>query len=83
MDVLKDLENFIINELTAGLGITSLMPDEDLLEQGIIDSMRLMKLITFIEETYGISVTDEEIVPENFQRLNSIVALVQKKLLKK
>ena len=44
----------------------------NLIERGIIDSMSLVRLISFIEENYEIQVQDEDIVPENFSSLNKI-----------
>ena len=48
----------------------------DLIERGIVDSMSLVRLIGFIEEEYGIRVSDEEIVPEHFSSLRKITAFI-------
>ncbi len=48
----------------------------NLLERGIIDSMSLVRLISFLEEHYEIQVQDEDIVPENFSTLNKIAGFV-------
>jgi len=79
MSIIKDLERFLINEIAVNLDKKSLTPDEDLLEKGIIDSLGIMKLILFMEETFGIAVADDEIVPENFQTLNNMVKFVEQK----
>jgi acyl carrier protein len=84
MSILKDLERVLLTEIIAvDLEIKSLSPDEDLLEKGIIDSIGIMKLILFIEETLGIKVDDEDIVPENFQTLNNMVKFIEHKMQKK
>lgn len=80
MSIIKDLERFLINEIAVNLDKKSLTPDEDLLEKGIIDSLGIMKLILFMEETFRIAVTDDEIVPENFQTLNNMVKFVEQKM---
>ena len=82
MDLLKDLEKALLTEIGAIVPNSkkSLTPDEDLLEQGIIDSLGIMKLIVFMEGTCGIAVSDEEIVPENFQTLNQMVRFVEGKM---
>jgi len=80
MSILEDLEKFLLTEIAVDLGKKSLGPDEDLLEQGIIDSLGIMKLVLFMEETYGIAVADEEIVPENFQTPNNMVKFVEQKM---
>jgi acyl carrier protein len=44
----------------------------NLIARGIVDSMSLVRLISFIEENYEIKVRDEDMVPENFSSLNKI-----------
>ncbi len=80
MMILEELDKFVLVEFSGDFSKKSLEPDEDLLEQGIIDSLGIMKLILFIEETFSITVLDEEIVPENFQCLNSMVKFVEQKI---
>lgn len=72
MNIQEMLKNYLLMEIAADLEKESLAPDEDLLEQGIIDSMGIMHLIAFMEENFGIVVDDREIVPENFQTLQSM-----------
>jgi len=80
MNILGDLEKVLITEIAVDLGKKSLNPDEDLLEGGIIDSLGIMKLVLFLEESYGIHVNDEDIIPENFQCLSSMVKFVEQQL---
>ena len=54
-----------------------------LLENGIIDSTGVLELIAFIEETYGIKVEDEEIVPENLDTILDITFFINQKLSQK
>jgi acyl carrier protein len=80
MSILKDLEKVLLTEIAVNLEKKSLAPDEDLLEKGIIDSLGIMKLVVFIEETFGIEVIDEEIIPENFQTINMMVKFIEQKI---
>jgi len=80
MTTSKNIEKFLVTEIAADLGKQSLGPDENLLEQRIIDSMGILKLIVFLEKTYGIQVMDEEVVPENFQSLNIMVKFIEQKM---
>ena len=80
MTILENLEKVLLTEIAVDLGKKSLDPNEDLLEQGIIDSLGIMKLVLFMEETYSIAVVDEEIVPENFQTVNMMVKFVEQKM---
>lgn len=79
MNILNSIERVLLTEIATGLDKKSLEPDEDLLDQGIIDSLGIMKLIAFIEDTFNLKIDDGEIIPENFQSLNSLVAFVQQK----
>jgi len=80
MRILGNLEKFLLTEIAVDLGKKSLDPNEDLLEQGIIDSLGIMKLVLFLEESYGIQVDDQDITPENFQCLSSMVKYVEQQL---
>ena len=51
--------------------------DDNLIEEGIIDSMGLMQMIQFIEEHTGLRVPDDQVLPENFQSISSIEQLVE------
>lgn len=79
-EMMKDLETFLLREVAADIGRRSLMPGEDLLGQRIIDSLGILRLVTFLEERHGIRIADAEIVPENFQDLNSIARFVEGKM---
>ena len=52
---------------------------DSLLETGILDSMGVLELVEFIEGEFRISVTDEDLLPDNFQSIERIAAFVQQK----
>ena len=80
MQILENIEKVLLTEIAGDSGKKSINPDEDLLEQRFVDSLGLMKLILHIENTFGIKVEDEDIIPENFQSLNSMATFVSKKI---
>jgi acyl carrier protein len=51
-------------------------PEDNLLDLGLIDSVGLLNLITFLESTAGIRVPEEEMVPDNFESVVAIEAFV-------
>ena len=54
--------------------------DSDLLvEEGIIDSFGIMSLLGFLEEQFAIQIGGDELLPENFQSIAAITALVERK----
>jgi acyl carrier protein len=50
------------------------------LEEGIVDSTGVLELVMFVEETFGITVQDEELVPQNFDSVSQLAAYVRRKL---
>jgi acyl carrier protein len=80
MTIVEELEKFMMAEVAVDHDKNSLGPDEDLLDQGILDSLGVMKLVVFLEKTFSIEVADEDIVPENFQNLNMIAKFVEQKM---
>jgi len=53
--------------------------DASFLEMGIIDSTGVLELVSYLEETFEITVGDEELIPENLDSLNSICSYLDKK----
>ena len=51
---------------------------EDLIDDGILDSLDLVTLITEINDRLDVSIPPEEIIPENFNSAEAIWALVEK-----
>ena len=68
------VENFLFGDETAVKENTSF------LEQGIIDSTGILELVMFLEETYGIKIEDEELIPENLDSLINIARFIERKL---
>ena len=50
-----------------------------LLDAGIIDSTGVLEVIMFIETTFGVSVEDSEMLPENLDSIERIAAFVARK----
>ena len=53
--------------------------DEPLLKNGLIDSLGILDLVTFLENEFGIAVSDEDLLPENFGSIHSLTNFVQQK----
>ncbi len=50
--------------------------DDQLLENGLLDSLGILDVVTYLEEEFNISVLDEELIPDNFQSISKISAYV-------
>jgi acyl carrier protein len=77
--VKDQVRQFVTEELAAAKGITSVRDDESLIENGVVDSLGIFRLVTFLEETFGVKIGDEEISAENLQSVDMIEQLVLSK----
>jgi acyl carrier protein len=50
---------------------------DSLLDGGIVDSMGVLELVDFIQQEFGVQVSDEELLPENFQSIQQLAAFVR------
>ena len=79
MDDLKNkIKTFIIENFLFG-NANGLNDDTSFLEEGIIDSTGVLELVTFLEETFAITVDDEELIPENLDSISNVTVFVEKK----
>ena len=58
----------------------SLQNAESLLDSGVMDSTGVLELIAFIEETYGITIEDSEMLPENLDSIDRVSDFVARKI---
>lgn len=70
------LSAFIVKEFMADSADAVVLSDEPLIREGIVDSLGIFLLITFLEERFGVKVRAEEVTIDNFQTLNAIERLV-------
>ena len=74
----ESLTEFIVSQYPRAEEI-SLSADDPLLENGIVDSLGLLKLVNFIEDTFGIFVSEDDLDPENFTSINTISQFIERK----
>ncbi|MCU0696078.1 MAG: acyl carrier protein [Myxococcaceae bacterium] len=78
MDIKASIRQFIVSNFYVA-DPASLKDDASLLDAGIVDSTGVLEVINFLESEFGITVDDAEMVPENLDAVNHLVAFVQKK----
>jgi acyl carrier protein len=79
MDYLSTVREFVIETFLFG-DEERLDDDASFIESGIVDSTGILELVAFLEETFDIIIEDEEVVPDNLDRLCNIVRFLEKKL---
>jgi acyl carrier protein len=74
VSVADEIRTFIFDELMEG------QPAEgDPVAEGKLDSLAMEQVIGFIEDTYGITFSDEELVIDNFRSIGTVAELVERK----
>lgn len=79
MDVRDKVRDYIIENFLFGDAEPLADDTMSLLDEGIIDSVGVMELVAFLEGDFGISVGDEELVPDNLDSVANLVAFVGRK----
>lgn len=79
MQIQNEIRSYIVENILFG--------DEHLIdidtpfqENGILDSIGFLEIITFVEEKFGIEIEDNEVVPENLGSLRKVSDFVERKL---
>jgi acyl carrier protein len=55
------------------------LDDGDPLFPDVIDSLGVMELVDFVEDGYGITLNEEELLADNFRSLEAISSLIDRK----
>ena len=75
-DLNTDIRQFITKKFP--LARKRQIQDADaLLETGMLDSQGVLEVVGFVEQTFSITVADEDLVPENFQSIDRIAAFIE------
>ena len=75
----EKIRTFILESFLKGAAPDALKNEVSLERAHIVDSVKTLELIMFIEETFGFSVDNDDAVPENFDTVNAIVGYVERK----
>ena len=75
----QQIRRFVLTTFLFTEDESALKSDDSLLDQGIMDSTGVLELVAFLEQDFGISIADDELVPENLDSVDRIVAFVGRK----
>ena len=79
-EIAEQIQGYIARNLLFSDGEVDLDGDVSFLEEGIIDSLGVLELVSFIEKQFGVGVADDELIPDNFDSVNSLTSFVCRKL---
>jgi acyl carrier protein len=69
------INEYISQELVRDPALLPLADETPLLDSGILDSLSLLRLVIFVEERFGLTMSDDaDLLPENFASVNTICA---------
>jgi acyl carrier protein len=80
IEIESTIRAFIGQNFLFGQGADTLIGTDSFMEKGILDSTGVLELIAFLEQQFGVTVQDEELVPENLDSVDRVVAFVGRKL---
>ena len=73
------LRAFIIDELNWDGDRRELTPDYPLIDRQVVDSLGITLMVAFLEDDFGVTVSDEELLPENFDSIRQITDFIDAK----
>ena len=74
-----DLREFLAANYFLGDDPSQLAASDSLIEAGLIDSTGVLELVGYLEEQFGVRITNEELLPENLDSIDNILRFVTSK----
>lgn len=72
------IREFLTTEVFYDRDLTDLGVEDSLLERGLLDSLAILKTVTFCEEHFGVAIPDGEVLPDHFESVRAIAELVER-----
>ena len=79
MNVQQQIQNFIFEQFPRAKQ-AGLADNESLVETGIIDSMGVLEIVTFLEAEFDIVLDDDEVAGDNFESIAALTAFTENKI---
>ena len=79
MDINPRIRQFVLKHFPLARKQSSIEDDSSLLETGIIDSLGVLDLVSFIEKEFKITISEEDLLADNFESIARMTAFVQSK----
>jgi acyl carrier protein len=68
---------FLLEEVLYDRQLKELSPTENLIERGLLDSLAILRTVTFCEEHFGITIPDDQVLPDHMESVRAIANLVE------
>ena len=79
MDIEAQIRDYLTENVLFSDGPFGYDDNASFLEEGIIDSVAIMDIVMFVEETFTITIEDHEIIPDHFYSVNRLASYIRVK----
>jgi len=76
----KMIRDFLLEEILYDKQLADLGAEDKLLTDSLLDSIGILQTVTFCEQSFDISIPEEELLPDHFETLRAIAQLVERRL---
>ena len=79
-EIAEEIRKFLLEDPEFGFSAQDLSANQSLLTAGLIDSLAVLDVITFLESRFNVQFEAEDLTGENFDRISSMAALVRSRM---
>jgi acyl carrier protein len=79
-EITTSIRTFVVDRFLFGENNASLSNSDSLLDRGIVDSTGVLEMVAFLEERFGIQVSDDELIPDNLESIQKAADFVTRKM---
>ena len=72
------IRDFLVQDVLYDRELKDLPLEDNLLEKGLLDSLAILKVVTFCEEEFDVKIPDQDVLPDNMESVRAIAALVER-----
>ena len=79
MELERRIRDYVTTELLYDRDAGSLGDDDSLLGPGLLDSVGILRLVSWLGEEFGVDIPDEDVVPDNLETVKRLADLVRRR----
>src|SRR5436190_11178070 len=72
------IRDYLLAEVLYDKNLPTLAADDNLIEKGLLDSLAILRVVSFCEEQFGVTIPDTEVLPDNMESVGAIAKVVEK-----
>lgn len=76
--LVDEIRGYVVTQFLAGEDTADLTADFDLIDNGVVDSLGVVRIVSHLSRAYAIPIDDIPLVPDNFRSIGAIAAFVER-----